>query len=129
MGHSSPESAADEENQQKQRQSLLSTIARRAAAVQRTLAAKHFRTLHALGSARSSMSEDQPPSRPGPDPIYAEIVGTTARIIDSKASQVLWRGEFWAARESRPSAVPVIGRRASPLGRCEANASVSAIEL
>lgn len=96
-----PENAQAEDRQLQQRNRLLATIYRRVAAVQRTLDAKRFRTLHALGSARASMGDEQPPSQRGPDPVYAEIVGTTARIIDSAASRVLWRGDFWAEGPKR----------------------------
>jgi hypothetical protein len=84
-----------DDKQLQQAQRLLSTIHRRVAGVQRTLDARHFRTLHLLGSARASMSDEVTPSQRGPEPIYAEIVGTTARIIDSAASQVLGRGQFY----------------------------------
>lgn len=96
-----PENAQSEAKQLKERQRLLATIYRRVAVVQQTLDAQHFRTLHELGAARTSMGDEQPPSQRGPDPVYAEIVGTTARIIDSAASQVLWRGEFWADEPKR----------------------------
>jgi hypothetical protein len=99
--NAAPETTQPEDKQLEQRQRLLSTIYRRVAAVQRTLDAKRFRTLHELGSARATISDEEHPSQRGPDPVYAEIVGTTARIIDSAASQVLWRGEFWAAGPKR----------------------------
>jgi hypothetical protein len=99
-----PQDAQAEARQLQQRQRLMTTIYRRVAAVQRTLDAERFRTLHALGSARTSMGGEVTPSQRGPDPVYAEIVGTTARIIDSAASQVLWRGEFWAAGPTRAKA-------------------------
>jgi hypothetical protein len=90
-----------DDKQLQQSERLLSTIHRRVAGVQRTLDAGHFRTLHLLGSARASMSDEAKPSERGPEPIYAEIIGTTARIIDSAASQVLWRGEFYVAGPRR----------------------------
>jgi hypothetical protein len=90
-----------DDKQLQQYQRLLSTIHRRVAGVQRTLDARQFRTLHLLGSARASMSDEVTPSQRGPEPIYAEIVGTTARIIDSATSQVLGRGEFYAAGPRR----------------------------
>jgi hypothetical protein len=86
-----------DDKQLQQYQRLQSTIDRRVAGVQRTLDAGQFRTLHLLGSAHASMSDEATPSERGPEPVYAEIVGTTARIIDSAASQVLGRGEFYAA--------------------------------
>jgi hypothetical protein len=88
------------EDQQQQRQRVMTLIYRRVAAVQRTLDEKRFRTLHELGSASASMGGEST-SRRGPHPVYAEIVGTTARIIDSEASQVLWRGDFWASEPKR----------------------------
>jgi hypothetical protein len=84
---------SNEEHLQEQ-QRLLSTIYRRVARVQRTLDARRFRTLLELGSLPGTQGPPEP-SRRGPHPVYAEIVGTSARIIDSAASQVLWRGEFW----------------------------------
>lgn len=90
-----------DDRQMQQYQRLLSTISRRAAGVQRALDARHFRTLHPLGWAHASMGADETPSNRGPEPIYAEIVGTTARVIDSTASQVLGRGEFYVAGPSR----------------------------
>lgn len=92
-GKAGGESLDDEQLQQYQR--LGSTVARRVAGVQRTLDARHFRTLHLLGSGRASYTDEVVPSQRGPEPIYAEIVGTTARIIDSATSQVLGRGEFY----------------------------------
>ncbi|HEX3477541.1 MAG TPA: hypothetical protein VHT91_21110 [Kofleriaceae bacterium] len=92
--------ASSEDKLEQQRQRVLGLIYRRVAAVQRTLDDKRFRTLRALGSARSSMGSEATAQR-GPHPVYAEIVGTTARIIDSEASQVLWRGEFWASEPKR----------------------------
>jgi hypothetical protein len=81
-------------------QRLQSMIARRVAAVQQTLEDGHFRTLHLLGSG--SPSNGDKPSERGPGPIYAEIIGTTARIIDSAASQVLGRVEFYIAGPRHP---------------------------
>jgi hypothetical protein len=78
-----------------EQQRMLATIYRRVARVQRTLDAKRFRTLLELGSVPGNMGAPEPSLR-GPNPVYAEIVGTTARIIDSAASRVLWRGEFYA---------------------------------
>ncbi len=78
------------------RDRVFATIARRVATVQHTLDTRRFRTLRLLASVRLGYSGDEP-SQPGPDPIYAEIVGTTARIIDSTARQVLWRGELGVA--------------------------------
>jgi hypothetical protein len=95
-----PEDGQSEDKQLQQQQRVMATISRRVVAVQRTLDAKRFRTLHALGSARSSMSGESSSQR-GPEPVYAEIVDTTARIIDSATSQALWRGEFWVAGPKR----------------------------
>jgi hypothetical protein len=100
-----PESVASsnaqaDDKQLHQRQRLLSTIYRRVVDVQRTLDAKHFRTLHVLGSAHTSMSGESTSQR-GPEPVYAEIVDTTARIIDSATSQVLGRGDFWVSEPKR----------------------------
>jgi hypothetical protein len=92
-----PPNVNQEDKQQQRREHLMRKIQRRVAAVQRTLDAKRFRPLLALGSADDS-PDDPPSQQRGPHPVYAEIVGTIARIIDSAASQVLWRGEFWVDR-------------------------------
>jgi hypothetical protein len=99
-----PENASHEDPQQQQQQQqerIMARIARRVAAVQRTLDAQRFRALHVLGSVHTSRSGESTSKR-GPDPVYAEIVGTTARIIDTKASQVLWRGDV-SPREAKRS--------------------------
>jgi hypothetical protein len=98
---STAESEQLAETQQRAKERLLGKIYRRVAAVQQALDAQHFRTLHALATSHASMSDDQPPSQRGPDPVYAEIAGTAARIIDSTASTVLWRGDFWATGPKR----------------------------
>ena len=87
--------ASSDDKQQQRRQRVAIAVAGRVDAVQRTFEAKHFRSLRALGSASIRDVSEPAASQRGPDPIYAEIVGTTARIVDSKASQVLWRHEFY----------------------------------
>jgi hypothetical protein len=85
----------------REQQRLLTAIYRRVARVQRTLDARRFRTMLALGSLPGSLNEPAPSLR-GPHPVYAEIYYTSVRIIDSAASQVLWRGEFAAYGPKRP---------------------------
>jgi hypothetical protein len=96
-----PDNGDPNDEKMQARRRLQTTIDRRVAAVQRTLDAKQFRSMVSLGSSHSTLGSDDPETARGPETIYAEILGTTARVIDSEARTVLWRGDFGVAGPKR----------------------------
>jgi hypothetical protein len=81
---------------------LMTTISRRVAAAQRLLDTRRFRALHFLGASHSHSGDSSTATR-GTEPIFAELLGAEARVIDSKAHQVLWRGSFYGSSPDRPN--------------------------
>jgi hypothetical protein len=70
----------------------------RAAAVQRFLDERQFRTLSALGSSRV---EEVGPG--DPREVHAEYEGTAMRIVDPATARVLWQGR-WTVTRPKPAA-------------------------
>jgi len=80
---------------------LRAKILRRAAAVQRALVARGFRSLELLGSHDEDLGDgdadgdDAPPAAaPVPTRIYAEIDGRAVRVIDPATAAVMWQHVF-----------------------------------
>lgn len=78
-------------------------VARRVAAVQKTLDHTKFRTLRALGDWRENQEPAERPVVPPTDRIYGEIAGSAIRIVDPKTATVLWRGDLSVANPNPPS--------------------------
>ncbi|HEY5938450.1 MAG TPA: hypothetical protein VIU61_27555, partial [Kofleriaceae bacterium] len=75
-------------------------VARRVAAVQKTLDRTKFRTLRALGGWRENQDPAEEPIAHPTDHVYGEIVGSAIRIVDPKTATVLWRGDLSVANSN-----------------------------
>ena len=84
------------------RDKLQARIARRVAAVQRTLEAGRFRAMVALGGSED-VADAAVTSSPRWQALHAEVSGGAVRIVDPSRSSVIWQGAFGIARPGGPA--------------------------
>ncbi len=87
----------DPEKADKIQRAIRAKVARRVAALQKTLDTTTFRSLQPLGGWHQNQDADTEPAAPPTDRIYGEITGSAVRIVDPKTQTMLWRGDFASA--------------------------------
>lgn len=81
---------------------LQARIARRVAAVQRTLDAGRFRAMVSLGGSEDA-ADPAVTSSPRWQALHAEVSGGAVRIVDPSHASVIWQGSFGVGRPGGPA--------------------------